>query len=109
MHTVGMEWLQVFTIVAALLGIVGVQTTWVIHVLERLEARVDVRFDAVDARFAQVDARFDRMDDRFDRMDERFDRMDERFDRMDDRFDRLERDVIRDHAERISRLEARLE
>jgi len=82
------EWLQVFTIVAALLGVVGLQTTWVIHALERLEARVDLRFDAVDARFAHVDARFDRMDERFDR---------------------LERDVIRDHGQRISRLEARLE
>ena len=85
-----MEWLQAFTIVAALLGVVGLQTTWVIHAVERLEGRVDLRFDAVHARFAQVDARFDRMDERFDRMDLRFDRMDDRFDRMDDRFDRLE-------------------
>jgi len=101
-HTVGVEWLQVFTIVAALLGVVGVQTTWVIHALERFEARVD-------ARFAQVGDRLGRMDDRFDRMDDRFDRIDDRFDRIDDRFARLEKDVIRDHGERISRLEARLE
>jgi hypothetical protein len=73
-----MEWLQAFTIVAALLGVVGLQTTWVIHALERLEARVDLRFDAVDARFAQVDARFDRMDLRFDRIDDRFDRLETR-------------------------------
>jgi len=104
-----MEWLQVFTIIAALLGVVGVQTTWVIHALERFEARVDARFAQVDGRFSQIDARLDRMDDRFDRMDDRFDRMDDRFDRMDDRFDRLEQDVIRDHGQRISRLEARLE
>ena len=83
-----MEWLQVFTIVAALLGVVGLQTTWVIHGLERFEARVDARFDAVDARFAQMDGRLDRIDDRFTR---------------------LEQDVIRDHGQRISRLEARLE
>ena len=76
------------TIVAALLGVVGVQTTWVVHALERFEGRVD-------ARFAQIDARLDRMDDRFDRID--------------DRFERLEQDVIRDHGQRISRLEARLE
>ena len=91
MHTVGVEWLQVFTIVAALLGVVGVQTTWIIHAL------------------GLMDDRFDRMDDRFDRMDDRFDRMDDRFDRIDARFERLEHDVIRDHGERISRLEARFE
>jgi archaellum component FlaC len=85
------EWLQVFTIVAALLGVVGVQTTWVIHALERLDGRLD------------------RIDDRFDRVDDRFDRIDDRFDRIDDRFARLEKDVIRDHGERISRLEARIE
>ena len=76
-----MEWLQVFTIVAALVGIVGVQTTWILHALQRIEARLD-RFEA---------------------------RMDDRLARIDDRFTRLEQDVIRDHGERISRLEARLE
>ena len=98
MHTVGVEWLQVFTIVAALLGVVGVQTTWVIHALEQLDGRLD-----------RMDDRFNRVDDRFDRVDDRFDRIDDRFDRIDDRFARLEKDVIRDHGERISRLEARIE
>ena len=73
MHTVLVEWLQVFTIVAALLGIVGLQTTWVIHALERLEARVDMRFDAVDARFAQVDARFAQVDARFEQLESKLD------------------------------------
>jgi len=36
-HTVRTEWLQVFTIVAALLGVVGLQSTWV----SRLEARLE--------------------------------------------------------------------
>lgn len=97
-----MEWLQVFTIVAALLGIVGAQTTWVIHALQRIEVRLDSFAARVDARFAQVDRRFEQMDLRFARMDDRFDRM-------DDRFARLEEDVIRDHTKRISRLEARLD
>lgn len=97
-----MEWLQVFTIVAALLGIVGAQTTWVIHALQRIEVRLDSFAARVDARFAQVDRRFEQMDLRFARMDDRFDRM-------DDRFARLEEDVIRDHTQRISRLEARLD
>ena len=88
MHTVRVEWLQVFTIVAALLGVVGAQTTWVLHALQRIETRLD-GFEA--------------------RMDDRLARIDDRFARMDDRFARLEQDVIRDHGERISRLEARLE
>jgi uncharacterized protein YdcH (DUF465 family) len=97
-----MEWLQVFTIVAALLGIVGAQTTWVIHALQRIEVRLDGFEARVDARFAPVDRRFEQMDLRFARLDDRFDRM-------DDRFARLEEDVIRDHTQRISRLEARLD
>jgi len=96
------EWLQVFTIVVALLGVVGAQTTWVSHALQRIEARLDGFETRVDARFAQVDRQFEQMDLRFARMDERFDRM-------GDRFARLEEDVIRDHTQRISRLEARLD
>jgi tetrahydromethanopterin S-methyltransferase subunit G len=95
-------WLQVLTIVAALLGVVGVQTTWVIHALQRIETRLDGFEARVDSRFAQVDSRFAQMEDRFSRIDERFDRI-------DGRFARLEQDVIRDHGQRISRLEARLE
>jgi hypothetical protein len=90
-----MEWLQVFTIVAALLGVVGVQTTWVINALQRIETRLDGFEARVDARFAQVDARFAQVDRRFEQMDLRF--------------ARLEEDVIRDHTQRISRLEARLD
>ncbi len=37
MHAVRTEWLQVFTIDPALLGVVGLQSTWVI----RLEARLE--------------------------------------------------------------------
>jgi tetrahydromethanopterin S-methyltransferase subunit G len=99
---VGVEWLQVLTIVAALLGVVGVPTTWVIHALQRIETRLDGFEARVDSRFAQVDSRFAQMEDRFSRIDERFDRI-------DGRFARLEQDVIRDHGQRISRLEARLE
>jgi tetrahydromethanopterin S-methyltransferase subunit G len=99
---VGVEWLQVLTIVAALLGVVGVQTTWVIHALQRIETRLDGFEARVESRFAQVDSRFAQMEGRFSRIDERFDRI-------DGRFARLEQDVIRDHGQRISRLEARLE
>jgi hypothetical protein len=41
------------------------------------------------------------------RIEDRLDRMDVRFDRMDDRFDHFDRTIVRDHGERISRLEAR--
>ena len=96
-----MEWLQVFTIVATLLGVVGVQTTWVINALQRIETRLDGFEARVDARFAQVDRRFEQVDARFAQVDRRFEQMDLRF-------ARLEEDVIRDHTQRISRLEARL-
>jgi hypothetical protein len=80
---VDMNSLEILTAVAAvLLPTMSMQTFWVVRALNRI-------------------------DDRLDRMDDRFDRMDDRFDRMDDRFDHLDRTIVRDHGERISRLEAR--
>lgn len=56
MHTVRMEWLQVFAIGAALLGVIGMQTMWVIHALERLER--DVIRDPGE-RISRLEARLD--------------------------------------------------
>jgi hypothetical protein len=50
---------------------------------------------------------FDTMNSRFDLIDQRLNRMDQRFDRIDQRLDRIEATVLRDHGERIARLEAR--
>jgi hypothetical protein len=53
------------------------------EILERLEQKMDRRFDAMDGRFDAMDGRFDAMDGRFDAMDGRFDAMDGRFGEVD--------------------------
>jgi len=56
---------------------------------DRLERRIDARFDKVDERFDKMEARFEKVDARFERIDERFERIDERFEGIDKRFDSL--------------------
>jgi hypothetical protein len=72
---------------------------------ERLEDKMDARFDKIDARFIaledKMDARFDKIDARFieleNKTDARFDKVDARFigleNKMDARFTRLETKV----------------
>jgi tetrahydromethanopterin S-methyltransferase subunit G len=55
--------------------------------------------------FKAVDKRFDEVDKRFDEVDKRFDEVDKRFDEVDKRFDRIENILLRDHLNRIERLE----
>jgi DNA anti-recombination protein RmuC len=65
--------------------------------LERLEHRMEHRFELVDQRFERVDQRFEQVDQRFDqlerRFDERFGHIDERFGYVDDRFTSLQREL----------------
>ena len=77
------EWAQAATIVSALAAFTGLQAVWISHALDRVYAR----FDGIDARLDRIDARLDRMDARLDR---------------------VEGVVLRDHGERIARLETRL-
>lgn len=42
---------------------------------DRLERRMDSRFEKVDERFDEMEARFDKVDARFERIDERFDNL----------------------------------
>ena len=77
-----MDWTQTWTTIAAIAGVIGLQSFWIARSL-----------DAIARRFEQVDARFDRIDERFDRVDVRFDRVDDV--------------LLRDHGERIARLEER--
>jgi hypothetical protein len=44
----------------------------------------------------------------FAQLDQRLDRMDSRFDRMDTRLDELKTEIVRDHGERIAKLEERV-
>ena len=68
------EWSQVGTIIGVLTAVVslavGLQSFWIAHVLDRMNATLE---------------------------------------RLDARFDHVERVVLRDHAERIARLEARFD
>ena len=48
---------------------------------ERLETKIDQRFEQVDQRFEQVDQRFEQIDQRFEQIDQRFEQIDQRFDR----------------------------
>ena len=75
------QWAQAATIISALAVFTGLQAFWISHALDRVYAR----FDGVDTRFDRVDGRLDRIDARLDR---------------------IEGVVLRDHAERITRLEA---
>jgi DNA anti-recombination protein RmuC len=72
--------------------------------LERLERKMDHRFELVDQRFGQVDQRFEQleqrfderfrlMDARFEQVDARFGQVDARFGQVDDRFSSLQREL----------------
>ena len=52
-----------------------------------LEARMDLRFEAVDRRFDAVDRRFDAIDRRFQANDDRFEGIERRFDELEERMD----------------------
>jgi hypothetical protein len=80
-----MEWAQVATIIGALATMVGLQTFWVGRALDSLRSEMYRGFDAVNGRLDRVEARLDRVEARLDG---------------------IEGTVLRDHAERIARLEA---
>jgi hypothetical protein len=65
--------------------------------LERLERKMEHRFELVDQRFEQVDQRFDHLerlfDERFRQVDDRFRQVDDRFGHVDDRFTSLQREL----------------
>jgi DNA anti-recombination protein RmuC len=72
--------------------------------LERLERKMEHRFELVGQRFEQVDQRFEQVDQRFEQVDQRFDHLerlfderfrqvDERFGHVDDRFTSLQREL----------------
>ncbi|RKU06799.1 hypothetical protein C6502_19445 [Candidatus Poribacteria bacterium] len=65
------EWLgDVGPIILA--TVVIITTIWQIHskTHDKLEAKIDKRFDKVDQRFDKVDERFDRVEDRLSRLEE---------------------------------------
>ena len=95
-----MEWTQAWTIIGAVTGVIALQSFWLNRVLVMFKEGVDHRFDQVDRRFEQVDRRFDHVDRRFEQVDRRFERI-------ESRLERIEHGVVREHGERIARLEER--
>ena len=70
-----MEWIQIWTTIGAMAGIVGLQSFWIGRSLDEIRLRID--------------------------------RVELRLDRIELRLDRIETSVLRDHGERIARLEER--
>ena len=97
-----MDAAQTLTIIAALstvtLASVGAQAFWVARALDGLTS-------AMDRGFAHVDRRFEEVDRRFEEVDRRFEQIEGRLGRIEGRLDRIETNVLRDHGERIARLE----
>jgi tetrahydromethanopterin S-methyltransferase subunit G len=69
------------------------------HKVDRLDQRMDGRFNAVDVRFDSIESR----------MDKRFGLMDARFNAVDKRFDSLESRMDRRFGEMESRMDARFD
>jgi hypothetical protein len=87
------DWTQTWTFIGAVTGVIALQSFWLNRVLVMFKDSVDRRFDDVDRRFDDVDRRFEQVD--------------RRFDRIESRLDRIEHGVVREHGERITRLEER--
>ena len=68
----------------------AMRESWTDDRLDKLEGRVEERFNQVDECFRRVDERFDQMEERFNQADKRFDRIEGRFNQADKRFDRIE-------------------
>ena len=99
-----MNELQVWTLVGAVVALVGMFGTLMFatfalnrsmlrSALDAFAARLDVRFAAIDARFdaagTRFDARFAAIDARFAAIDARLDAVDARFDGLDSKIDNL--------------------
>ena len=95
-----MGWTDPWWVIGAITGVIALQSFWLNRVLVVFKQSVDRRFDEMDRRFEQVDRRFEQADRRFEQVDRRFDRIDARL-------DRIEHGVVREHGERIARLEER--
>jgi uncharacterized membrane-anchored protein len=83
------DWTQTVSLVAAVgaitIGVVGAQAFWIARALDALRDEMHRGFELVELRFERVD---------------------QRFERVEQRLDRIEGSVLRDHGERIARLEA---
>lgn len=61
--------------------------TTIAELLQRLESKMEDKFDRIDARFESIDERFEQIDQRFEQINARFESIDQRFDKMDIKID----------------------
>jgi|SRR3989339_437034 len=73
-----------------------------------LALMVQKGFVGIDKRFDGVDKRFDGIDTRLDGIDERLDGIDGRLDKIEGRLDGIENILLRNHNNRIERLEDKI-
>ena len=59
-HYLGVEWAQVATIIAAITGVMGLQSFWVARALDALGQRLD----RIEERVTRIEARLDRLEGR---------------------------------------------
>ena len=85
-----MDWLQIGALVVALLGLLLAGLVYVTRMLNRLEDRINDRFDAIENRFERIEDRMTRIEERVGRMEQWQARADERFDRVEERLERIE-------------------
>ena len=86
-----MTYLEILTAVAAIVvPMISIQTFWIARGFSSLERELGGSIDGVERSLGQ-----------------RIDRVEGRLDRVEGRLDHIDRTVIRDHTERIERLESR--
>lgn len=77
-----MDWLQVGAFFVAMLGLGLAGLVYITRQLNRINDRMDARFERMDERMGSLEQRQARIEERLDRIEERLDRMDERLDQM---------------------------
>ena len=106
-----MEWLQLGGFAVAVLGLLLAGLVYFTRMLNRLEDRINDRFDDINGRFDGVNGRFERIDDRLDRIEKRLGDVEQAQVRFDERLVRVENIVtanqrdIRSLNENVQNLE----
>lgn len=79
---------QTWAIIAALAVIFSAQTAWILYAFARVNKRIDELKDDVGGQIGRLDAR-----------------LDAGLAKVDARLDELKTEIVRDHGERIAKLE----
>lgn len=79
----------------------------VLDYLQRMEGRINGKFDAIGGRLDKQDSRLDAIESRLDKQDSRLDSIENRLDKHDGRFDSIE-NKLNEHDSRFDKLEHRI-